>query len=113
MFRCSCFLRIAEAALISSGVSFAAICAMWCGVVVLVSVGVAAALGRGMFATDLVARVEPFRTRVLRGLDREDPRAAERPAEARRFDGSFAANPRATLLHVLPGGLFLRAAPLG
>jgi uncharacterized membrane protein len=73
---------------------------------------VAAAAGRTRFPTDLATRADPFRTRLLASLDRSDPFAPYRPAELAFFDGRFAARPFLTLLHVVPGGLFLALAPL-
>lgn len=45
-------------------------------------------------------------------LHLEDPFALQRPAEVARIEGRFAAHPILTLLHVLPGGIFLLVAPL-
>ncbi len=86
--------------------------ALWSGVVILALLGVAAAIGRAVFIDDLVTRAEPFRQQMLSALDRNDPFLAERVEEVRRFDGSFAAHPLLTLLHVLPGGIILILAPL-
>ena len=44
--------------------------ALGAGVVVLCLVGVAGAVGRGIFPTDLVTRAEPVRLRLLELLDR-------------------------------------------
>lgn len=85
---------------------------LWCGVVLLVAIGVAASLGRGVFLSDFGARLEPFRHQVLRALGRHDPFVLERAADVVLFDGRFAAHPFATVLHILPGGLFLLLAPL-
>jgi uncharacterized membrane protein len=85
---------------------------LWCAVAVLVIVGVAAALGRGIFRADLATRADPFRQQVLAALHREDPFLPQRAKELDRFDRRFAVNPFATLLHVLPGGVFLILAPL-
>lgn len=48
----------------------------------------------------------------MAAMGRDDPMALQRPAEVARMDGSFAAHPGLTLLHVVPGGLFLLFAPL-
>ena len=85
---------------------------LWAMTAVLVVIGVGAAVGRIVFADDFVTRAEPVRQRLMEALDREDPFALERPAEVARVDGKFAAHPLLTLLHVLPGGIFLLFAPL-
>ena len=85
--------------------------ALWCGVVILVLIGVATAIARAVFLDDLVTRGERFRQQRLSTLQRSDPFWAERREEVRRFDGRFAAHPILTLLHVLPGGILLTLAP--
>lgn len=84
---------------------------VWCGVVLLGIIGVAAALGRSLWTADLVHRAEPHRERIMRALHRDDPFALRRAEELERMDGRFAAHPYATLLHVVPGALFLILAP--
>src|SRR5262245_3306185 len=79
---------------------------------VLTVVGVAAAVGRAMHPGDLTRLAEPVREQIFNDLGFVDPLLAERPAEVDRVDRRFAAHPRATLLHVVPGGLFLLVAPL-
>lgn len=86
--------------------------ALWCGVVLLTLIGLTAAVGRTTYPADLATRLDPQRTRLLAYLDIDDPLAAQRPAEVRRFDSPFAAHPVLALLHVVPGGLFLALAPL-
>jgi uncharacterized membrane protein len=81
-------------------------------VVLLVIVGLGAAVGRGLFRGDFATRADPIRQQVLTALNRQDPFLSERSAELDRFDGRFAANPIATLLHILPGGILLILAPL-
>ncbi len=88
-----------------------------CGAIALLTtVGIAAAVGRAMHPEDLTAVVtrvaDPVRAKVFAALGLEDPLLAERPAEVARVDSRFAAHPRTTLLHVVPGGLFLLIAPL-
>jgi hypothetical protein len=78
----------------------------------LVLVGVAAAVARASFPADLGARMDPYRTRMLRALALVDPNAGTRASEVARFDSPFAARPAVTLLHVVPGGLFLLLTPL-
>jgi hypothetical protein len=82
------------------------------GVAFLVLLGVAASALRARFPSDLGARMDPSRSRLMRTLGLADPDEALRAAEVARFDSSFAAHPAATLLHVVPGGLFLALAPL-
>lgn len=86
--------------------------AVWGGIVLLVAIGVTAAAGRATFPADLATRLDPVRARLLDALDRDDPFAPQRPAELARFDSPFATHPALTLLHVVPGGLFLALAPL-
>lgn len=78
----------------------------------LVLVGVAAAAARASFPADLGARMDPYRTRLLRALGLADPNAGTRASEVARFDAAFADRQAPTLLHVVPGGLFLLLAPL-
>jgi uncharacterized membrane protein len=73
----------------------------------LVAVGVTASTGRALYTSDWVAKNEPLRTQGLARLGIVDPFAADRPAEVWRFDGNFRDNPRMTLVHILPGALFL------
>jgi hypothetical protein len=85
---------------------------VWSGVVVLAILGVAAALARAAFPDDLATRIDPFRDSMMHLLDREDPFVYRRAEELARFDNRFAAHPVLTLLHVLPGALFLALAPV-
>ena len=86
--------------------------ALWAAVALLVALGVFAAVGRTVFLDDFIARAEPVRLWTMAALGRNDPMALQRPAEVARMDGSFAAHPRLTLMHVVPAGLFLLFAPL-
>jgi uncharacterized membrane protein len=86
--------------------------ALWCGVVLLVLIGVTAALGRSVFLSDLATRAEPFRQQVLDALRRDDPFALQRAEQLALFDRRFAAYPATTLLHIVPGAIFLILAPL-
>jgi uncharacterized membrane protein len=86
--------------------------ALWAVVAVLVMIGVGAAIGRVAFADDVITRAEPVRQWLMDALHREDPFAAQRPAELALVDGKFATNRFLTLWHVLPGGIFLLFAPL-
>lgn len=79
--------------------------------VILVLIGVGASIGRALFPADLGRRMDPSRERIFRSLALHDPHSRERAAEVLRFDSRFAAHPVLTLLHVVPGGLFLALAP--
>lgn len=81
-------------------------------VAVLVTLGVAASIGRGFFLSDFATRAEPLRQQILHAFGRTDPFATERALDLSIFDGRYGAHPLATVLHVLPGGLFLLLAPL-
>ena len=78
----------------------------------LVALGVFSAIGRTVFLDDFIARAEFVREWSMAAMGRHDPLALQRPAEVARMDGKFAAHPTLTLLHVVPGGLFLLFAPL-
>jgi len=86
--------------------------AAWSGVVALVIVGVAGAALRLVHPADSGTRLEPVRQQILEALHVAQPLHSERAAELDRFDSRFAAYPLATLLHVLPGAIFLLLAPL-
>jgi uncharacterized membrane protein len=85
---------------------------LWVGVLLLVIVGVSAVVGRGLFIPDFATRADPVRQQIMAALHREDPLVTNRPEELHRFDQRFAADPLLTLLHILPGGIFLVLAPL-
>jgi uncharacterized membrane protein len=85
---------------------------LWALVVLLVIVGVVAAVGRAVYRADFATRMEPVRERTLVALRRQDPFLAQRPAELKRFDERYAAHPVAALLHIVPGGILLVLAPL-
>jgi uncharacterized membrane protein len=89
-----------------------AVWAMWGCVIVTLVVGVGAAVGRGLFRGDFAIRADPVRQQMFAALKVTDPFSAQRSAELDRFDGRFAENPRATLLHIVPGGIFLILVPL-
>src|SRR4051812_31241725 len=86
--------------------------ALWCTVGLLVLVGVAAAVGRTVFLEDMATRAEPSRRQLLQAFDRNDPYWSQRDEELHRVDARFAAHPAITLLHVVPGGVFLTLALL-
>ena len=81
-------------------------------VALLIALGVVAAVGRAVFPRDIITRAESLRLWTFEALGRHDPLAAQRPAEVARMDATFAAHPRLTLLHVVPGALFLLFVPL-
>lgn len=85
---------------------------LWAVTVLLVIVGVVAAIGRVAFTDDLTTRLDPLREQLMRALHRNDPFALQRPAELARVDGRFASHPFLILMHVIPGGIFLLLAPL-
>ena len=85
---------------------------LWAVTALLVIVGVVAAIGRVAFTDDLTTRIDPLREQLMSALHRNDPFVLQRPAELARVDGSFATHPFLTLLHVIPGGIFLLLAPL-
>jgi uncharacterized membrane protein len=84
---------------------------VWTSAVILALVGVSAAVYRAANLADATARAEPVRARILDALGVTDPLMAERIREFRRFDAQFGAQPRLTLLHVIPGAVFLAFAP--
>ena len=84
--------------------------AVWCAAGLLVLLGVAAAVGRGVFRPDLATRAEPFRQQLLYAFHQSDPYVLQRAEELHRFDSRFAAHPLVALLHVVPGGIFLTFA---
>lgn len=86
--------------------------ALWAVVVVLVATGVFVAVGRTVFLDDFITRADPVRAWSMAAMGRDDPLALQRPAELARADGNFAAHHALTLLHVVPGALFLLFAPV-
>jgi len=84
---------------------------LWGSVILLAVIGVGAAVGRWVFLADFATRVDPVRERILDVLRLVDPFLMERAEGLDQFDGRFAAHPVLTLLHVLPGGIFLVLAP--
>jgi uncharacterized membrane protein len=81
-------------------------------IALLVVIGVAAAASRTLFLDDMFRRVEPQRRQLFDVMHVNDPFALERDAELARIDGRFAAHPIVTVLHVVPGAVFLLLAPL-
>ena len=83
---------------------------VWCGAVALAIIGVSAAIGRGVFLTDLATQAEPLRQELLHSLQISDPFALHRAQELDQFDSRFAKHPLMTLLHIFPGGVFVTLA---
>ena len=86
------------------------IAAAWAGLVVLCLVGLFAATARALHVDHLGEHMVPIRYRILEAVGRQD--RSNNAAEFARIDESFARYPAVTLLHVVPGGLFLLLAPL-
>jgi uncharacterized membrane protein len=76
----------------------------------LVVIGVASAIGRAVFVSDLMSRAEPVRNEMLAAV--HDNPVAHTEQDLVDFDGRYAANAAVTRLHVVTGGLFLAFAPL-
>ena len=85
---------------------------IWLSVILLATLGVASAIGRGVFLDDFAGRMEPGRQALMERFQRTDPHAADRAADVAGLDRKFAAHPVVTMLHILPGGIFLLLAPL-
>ena len=75
--------------------------ALWCGVAILAAIGIAAAVGRAVSVAHGGLAYDQIRQWV----------PAETVQETYEFDRWFAAYPVLTLLHVVPGGIFLILAP--
>ena len=86
--------------------------AVWVALVLLVFIGITAAGFRVVFVGDAAARLEPLRTWLLAEAHVSDPAQAERAERIAAFDRRFAMHSVATLLHIIPGGLFLLLLPL-
>ena len=86
--------------------------AIWSATILLVLIGVTAALARGLFPSDIAARMEPIRQYLLDAFGVVVPFARQRPDELAAFDRRFGAHPVATLLHIVPGAIFLVLAPV-
>jgi uncharacterized membrane protein len=67
---------------------------------------------RAVFVGDAAARMEPLRAWLLAAVQVSDPLHADRAEKIAAFDRRFAMHSFATLLHVIPGGLFLLMLPL-
>ncbi|HEU4886350.1 MAG TPA: DUF2306 domain-containing protein [Thermoanaerobaculia bacterium] len=81
-------------------------------VTLLLAIGIAAGIARAIFPTDLATRAEPFRQEALARLQRHDPSPSARLQQVAAFDRRYADHRAATLLHVVPGTLFLIVASM-
>jgi len=84
--------------------------ALWLAVIVLVIIGLAAAVGRTMFVGDFTHRAEPLRERMMHALGYNNVRHHE--ADIAEVDDKFGKHRVMTWLHVVPGGIFLLLAPI-
>jgi uncharacterized membrane protein len=78
---------------------------LWVAVVLLVVIGVTSAIGRAIFSNDFAHRVEPIRLRLSDSQPHPEAVLAE-------VDNKFGGHRFITLLHVVPGGIFLLLAPI-
>ena len=85
---------------------------LWSVLVFLSLIGVGAALYRAAFVEDAAIRAESWRAWFLDATRLTDPLQSDRLAQVAAFDRRFGAHAFATLLHVVPGGLFLLLLPL-
>lgn len=79
----------------------------WFLIALLLLLGVVAGVGRAVFPDDIGARMEPYRRNAFERMGRHDPSAAGRAEDVREFDSRYAAHRVMTMLHVVPGTLFL------
>jgi uncharacterized membrane protein len=85
---------------------------LWSGVVVLVLVGLAAAMARTVHVADATVRVELMRREVFPSTSRLVPDPDGRLRDATAFDERFGRHPLITRLHTIGGAVFLLVAPL-
>jgi hypothetical protein len=86
--------------------------ALWSALVLLVTLGVVASVGRTIYVGDLGARVDPAREWLFARLRIDDPYRSERAAALASIDGKYGAHPWLILPHVILGSAFLLLAPL-
>lgn len=86
--------------------------ALWTAVIFLCAIGVLAGVLRTMWVDDLVIRMEPWRKYAFDRLGLRDPNQALRAKQVLVFDERYSSHRFMTLLHVVPGALFLALAPL-
>jgi uncharacterized membrane protein len=78
---------------------------VWVTVILLVAIGVASAIARAVFTGDLAHHIESIRLRLI-----DLPPYSEQ--DLAEVDNKFGNLRAITLLHVVPGGLFLLLAPI-
>ncbi len=76
---------------------------VWAGFILLIIVGIGAAVLRASFVADLAVRLEPLRSSVLGVFGLTEPNPVLRATEAARVDRRFAAYPWTTLHHAPSG----------
>lgn len=88
--------------------------AIWCGVILLVAIGVSASILRAVIIRNppVGHDVNGIEQQLLEQFHPGDPFNAQLLREYEEVDRRFATRPSLTLLHVVPGGLFLALAPL-
>lgn len=86
--------------------------ALWSGVVILVLVGLGAAIARTVHVADMTVRVELTMREMFPALARRVPDPDARMRDVIEFDRRFGAHPFITRLHTIGGAVFLILAPL-
>jgi uncharacterized membrane protein len=86
--------------------------ALWSGVVILVLVGLAAAMARTVYVADVTVRTELTMREAFPSLARRVPDPDARMREMTRFDARFGRHPFVARLHTIGGAVFLILAPL-
>ena len=86
--------------------------ALWSGVMVLVLVGLAAALARTVYVADTTVRVELLMREAFPALTRRVPDPDARMRDVTEFDRRLGRHPFITRLHTIGGAVFLLLAPL-
>ncbi len=85
---------------------------LWVALAVLVPIGVTSSVARVVSANFADAVVVPARERALASMEIADPIAAQRRMQVEAFEKKFVQHRGMTLVHVVPGALFLVFAPL-
>jgi uncharacterized membrane protein len=85
---------------------------LWSGVVILVLVGLAAAMARTVNVADATVRVELTMREMFPALARRVPDPDARMREMVEFDVRFGRHPFVARLHTIGGAVFLILAPL-
>jgi uncharacterized membrane protein len=86
--------------------------ALWSGVVILVLVGLAAAMARTVYVADATVRMELAMREAFPSLARLVPDPDARMREMVEFDVRLGRHPIVTRLHTIGGAVFLLLAPL-